>query len=450
ILGDPSARRRFVREARAAASSNHANVGSVFHLGRQDDLYYYAMQFVDGEGLDRVILRTFRLEASTALSVAARVAAGLEAIAKQNLVHRDIKPSNIVVVLKGAQIVNAKIIDLGLAKNIADDELPSTMSDPGSFVGTPAYASPEQFAGIEVDIRSDLYSLGVTLWEMLSGEPPFRGSSTELSYLHRSQALPVERLKQFPRPIVRLLVKLLEKDPSRRFQSPTDLLRAIAKVTETFKSERCVATNRADSRVETVSVRRDRSTRNWRPALSSAKALAGRRLVALVLGVAGLCTYLLLTGQQRLLFNQREDCERSIAVLPFENLGCNQEDADFVDGLHDEILRYLAGVTQLRVVSRTSVMRYQRDNLSDPRQITNELGVTNVLEGTIRRDGNRVRVSMELVDAVNDNTIWADSYDRNLTDVLTSQSEIAEQVAARIIARFKLERPEREREKTNR
>ncbi|MBV8586423.1 MAG: serine/threonine protein kinase, partial [Verrucomicrobia bacterium] len=162
ILGDPSARRRFVREARAAASVNHANVASVFHLGRQDDLYYYAMQFVDGEGLDRVILRTVKLEASTALSVTARVAAGLEAIAKQNLVHRDIKPSNIVVVSKGTRIVNAKIIDLGLAKNIADEELPSTISDPGSFVGTPAYASPEQFAGIEVDIRSDLYSLGVT------------------------------------------------------------------------------------------------------------------------------------------------------------------------------------------------------------------------------------------------------------------------------------------------
>jgi serine/threonine protein kinase len=161
FIGDESARRRFVSEARAAASVRHPNVASVFHLGKSGDSYFYAMEFVDGESLDKVIRRSGRLEPSTALKVTALVAAGLEAIDRQNLVHRDIKPSNIMVSMHGDNIANAKIIDLGLAKGtVADDSSISEISIQGAFAGTPTYASPEQFSGVGADIRSDLYSLG--------------------------------------------------------------------------------------------------------------------------------------------------------------------------------------------------------------------------------------------------------------------------------------------------
>ncbi|MGA8476895.1 MAG: serine/threonine-protein kinase, partial [Chthoniobacterales bacterium] len=189
LIGDESARRRFVREARVAASVRHPSVASVFHLGKSGGSYFYAMEFVEGESLDKVIRRSGRLEPLVALGVAKRVAAGLEAIQKQNLVHRDIKPSNIVVSFDGDKIANAKIIDLGLAKGaVAEDD---SISSQGTFVGTPQYASPEQFAGIGADIRSDLYSLGITLWEMLSGKLPFQGSSAELMQQHRHAVLPM-------------------------------------------------------------------------------------------------------------------------------------------------------------------------------------------------------------------------------------------------------------------
>ena len=172
-LGDESARRRFLREARAAASVRHPNVASVFHLGRSNGEYFYAMEFVEGETLESLIKRSGRLEVKLALEIATQVAAGLAAIHEQNLVHRDIKPTNIMVRLKDGGRVSAKIIDLGLAKAVGEAAPESAISAPGGFAGTPEFASPEQFAGIGVDIRSDLYSLGVTLWEMLASEAPF-------------------------------------------------------------------------------------------------------------------------------------------------------------------------------------------------------------------------------------------------------------------------------------
>jgi serine/threonine protein kinase len=169
FLGDESARLRFLREARAAASVRHPNVASVFHLGRTGQNYFYAMEFVEGETLENLIRRSGRLDVKLALEIVTQVAAGLVAVHKQNLVHRDIKPSNIMVSLEGEGIGTVKIIDLGLAKTVAKSHSEAAISMPGVFAGTPEFASPEQFAGVPVDIRSDLYSLGVALWEMLTG-----------------------------------------------------------------------------------------------------------------------------------------------------------------------------------------------------------------------------------------------------------------------------------------
>src|SRR6266446_2547506 len=230
-LGDESVRLRFLREARAAASVRHPNVASVLHLGRTGSSYFYAMEFVEGETLENLIKRSGRLEVKLALEIATQVAAGLAAVHEQNLVHRDIKPSNIMVRLKEERSVTAKIIDLGLAKTVGESASEAGISSPGVFAGTPEFASPEQFAGVQVDIRSDLYSLGVTLWAMVTGQPPFRGSSAEVMYQHQHEPLPLEQLKDVPQPVVVLLEKLLEKDPAQRFRTPSEFLNAIPTIT---------------------------------------------------------------------------------------------------------------------------------------------------------------------------------------------------------------------------
>lgn len=238
FLKEPSARHRFFREARSAASVRHPNVATVYHLGSRGREIYYAMEFVEGETLENLIKRFGRLDVKLALDVVKRVAEGLTAVHKQKLVHRDIKPSNIMVSAEGDAIASVKIIDLGLAKMV--DELnPETESSiPGTFVGTPEFASPEQIAGVGVDIRSDLYSLGVTLWRMLGCSGPFKGNPAAVMHQQQHAPLPTEELKGVPQPAIAFLEVLLEKDPARRFQSPADLLKVVPMITAAIEERR--------------------------------------------------------------------------------------------------------------------------------------------------------------------------------------------------------------------
>jgi serine/threonine protein kinase len=236
-LGDESVRLRFLREARAAASVRHPNVASVFHLGRTSKSYFYAMEFVEGETLDSLIKRSGRLEVKLALEIATQIASGLVAVHKQKLVHRDIKPNNIMVNMEQG-IVTAKIIDLGLAKAVTEPACQTAISIAGGFAGTPEFASPEQCAGVGVDIRSDLYSLGVMLWEMITGHAVFRGSPTEVMYQHQHAPLPLKQLEGVPQPVVVLLKMLLEKDPGRRFENPAELLKAMMAIVTAIDARR--------------------------------------------------------------------------------------------------------------------------------------------------------------------------------------------------------------------
>ena len=299
-LGDDSALLRFLREARAAASVRHPNVASVFHLGRTGDNYFYAMEFVDGETLEKLIKRSIHLEVKLALEIALQVAAGLAAVHEQNLVHRDIKPSNIMVSLKKERSVTAKIIDLGLAKTLDASASEAGISSPGAFAGTPEFASPEQFAGVGVDIRSDLYSLGVTLWEMLTGKAPFQGTPSEVMHQHQHAPLPLEQLEDVPQPVVVLLAVLLEKDPTRRFQDPTELLKVVPAVMRAVEARRTI--KHQDIRLNLL----DRSN----PLQEKPTAIRVPK--------------------------------RSIAVLPFETLGQVKGKTYFADGIQDEILSNLA------------------------------------------------------------------------------------------------------------
>jgi serine/threonine protein kinase len=222
-LGDAPAQLRFLREARSAASVRHPNIASVFHLGKTGSSYFYAMEFVEGETLEKFIKRSGCLEVNVALEIVTQVTAGLVAVHKRKLVHRDIKPSNIMVSLEEGGAVSVKIIDLGLAKSLDEPGTQTAISTPGAFAGTPEYASPEQFAGLPIDIRSDLYSLGATLWEMLTGRAPFQGTAGEVMHQHQHAPLPLEQLKDVPQPLVVLLETLLQKDPAKRPQNPAEL-----------------------------------------------------------------------------------------------------------------------------------------------------------------------------------------------------------------------------------
>ncbi|MBV8277671.1 MAG: protein kinase, partial [Verrucomicrobia bacterium] len=340
--------------------------------------------------------------------------------------HRDIKPSNMMVSWEDGRLENVKIIDLGLAKGVTEDSL----SIAGSFIGTPTYASPEQFAGLGTDIRSDLYSLGVTLWEMLSGKPPFHGLAAELMDQHQHAAPPIEKLKGIPEPVIALLQVLLAKDSNQRFQTPAQLQKALTRVREAIASGSKLTADELRSAGELVVPR-------------SPKAKPRKQTIRWLLGAGGCLAILLIAwfflfGHSGFLSNQQANqavaAEKSIAVLPFESLSENKSDGYFADGVQDEILNNLAKIAQLTVISRTSVMQYRGDAKRDLRQIANALGVANILEGTVRHDGSRVRVSIELIDARNDRTIWADSYDRDLSDIFAIQSDVAQTIASKLTA----------------
>src|SRR6516162_9695275 len=236
IAGNWDARERFLREARAAARLRHPNIASVFYYGvrRSDGQCFYAMELVEGETLEARMRRDGSLPASFALAIVAQVARAMALAESQGLVHRDLKPANLMLV--SGPDITVKIIDFGLAKTTAA----ASESDitHGAFVGTPAFASPEQLRGADVDIRSDLYSLGVIVWQIVAGKAPFRGSPTEVMYQHQHASLPIEQLKDVPQPVAFLLEMLLQKDPARRFKGPADLLKAIPMITDALDARR--------------------------------------------------------------------------------------------------------------------------------------------------------------------------------------------------------------------
>src|SRR6516162_9046543 len=235
IAWSGDARERFLREARAAARLRHPNIASVFYYGvrRSDGQCFYAMELVEGETLEARMRRDGSLPAYFALAVVAQVARAMALAESQGLVHRDLKPANLM--LTSGPDLMVKIIDFGLAKTAAASESDITH---GAFVGTPAFASPEQVRGDGVDIRSDLYSLGVIVWQMVAGKAPFRGYPAQVMYQHQHASLPIEQLKDVPQPVAFLLEMLLQKDPGRRFKGPADLLKAIPMITDALDARR--------------------------------------------------------------------------------------------------------------------------------------------------------------------------------------------------------------------
>ena len=407
------ARERFVREARAAAALRHENIATVHQFGMRLETgqYFYAMELIEGETLEERVRRAGPLDARTTIKIAQQVTSALAAAEKHGLVHRDLKPANLMLVSSDGETAHVtndkkllvKIIDFGLAKAIHTQIDPKSLTH-DRFVGTPAFASPEQFEHSALDVRSDIYSLGETLWFALTGNTPFGGRSVdEIHRAQKSNVLPVEQLKaaHVPHRLKSLLGSMLAFEPASR--PGTGELAA--------RLQRCSP--------EARSVRRTRA------------AFAAAAVV--VLGMSALFVFQRLWIENAALNSAPE---KSIAVLPFENLSDDPNNVYFADGVQDEILTGLSRVADLKVISRTSVLQYKSGVARNLREIAQQLGVANVVEGSVQRSGNRVRVNAQLVDARNDAHLWAETYDRDLADVFAIQSEIAKAIADQLQAKL--------------
>ncbi len=416
------ARERFLREARAAAALRHEHIGTVFQFGISEETgqFFYAMELIEGETLDERIRRTGPLSVRTTIDIAQQVASALAAAEKRSLIHRDLKPGNLMVISpddeeggtaeRGVPIV--KIIDFGLAK-VLNAPVDLTRLTHDGFVGTPAFASPEQFENSALDVRSDIYSLGATLWFALTGKTPFGGQGfEEIRRAQQSDVLPFEQLKaaRVPSRLKSLLKSMLAFEPAARpgtHELTTELRRCAAQVD---------------------------GERRARIALAAAAIL--------ILGASAFSIiWPLSKGHQPAAVTQKPPltfpvAEKSIAVLPFENRSEEKQNAYFADGVQGEILTDLAKVADLKVISRTSVMQYRSGPQRNVRQIGQELGVAHVVEGSVQRSGNRVRVNVQLVDARTDRQLWAQTYDRDLADVFAIQSEIAKAIASELDAKL--------------
>src|SRR5438874_2521287 len=396
------ARERFMREARTAASLRHPNVATVYHFGIREETgqCFCAMELVEGETLEMRVRRTGPLDAFTTIDIALQVSSALATAEKQGLVHRDLKPANLMLAAdseadtpkSGKQAVPAivvKVIDFGVAKALV--EKPDAMGlTHGGFVGTPAFASPEQFTDAPVGVRSDIYSLGATLWYLLTGHRPFEGATIEqIGASQHSQALPIEQLKaaRVPSRLISLLVSMLATEPVAR------------------PDVRALTSQLQDCRAQIL----DR----WKIVKRFALAAA---LVALVIVAA----VLLFPQKRNQPFSGAANTSgippKSIAVLPFRNLSEDKENAFFADGIQDDLVTSLARIKDLKVVSRGSVASYRDLSGRRLRAIAQELGVGALLEGSVRRTANRVLVNVQLTDATTERQIWSDRYDRTLKD----------------------------------
>ncbi len=412
VASDPKALSRFEREAKVLATLSDPNILTIHDFGTDQGISYAVMELLKGETL-RSRIREGSIPWKKAVEMAIPIAEGLSAAHSAGIIHRDLKPENIFLTSED----RLKILDFGLARRelqvpeqqVTSAPTVSRQTVPHTIMGTIPYMSPEQVRGDQADFRTDLFSLGSVLYEMISGQPAFlRQSSAETmaAILKEDPVLPQDVHPE----LTRIILHCLEKKPENRFQSARDLA---------FHLQSILTTT-------TVSAP---EAKKRQPAIRNAVLLLG--IVLLI--AAGWW----LQGK----YSRPRSREKSIAVLPFSNLGENKENEYFSDGMTEDVILQLSKVGDMKVISRTSIMPYKKSGKS-MRQIGKELGVTTILQGSVRRSENRLRIVAQLIDAETDEHIWADTYDRELQDVFEIQSEVAERIATAL--KLKLSPPEKE------
>jgi serine/threonine-protein kinase len=405
FTGDAERLKRFQQEAQAVVALNHPNILTVYEIGEDHSTHYIASELIDGETL-RQRVEHGRIEVGEAVGVAIQVASALAAAHEAGIVHRDINPGNIMLRPDGY----VKVLDFGIAK-LAEQEAPATMpkdealllveTNLGSIIGTVPYMSPEQACGAPADKRTDIWSLGVVLYEMVTGHEPFTGDTPRevmTSILEKEPPPLTSHIKQTPAELRQIIGKALRKDRTERYQSVSEMVQALKNLRHKLELNAAPL---------------------WLRWTRSPAALA---LVVLVAALA-----LALPFYRHRNLTTSSPPEKSIAVLPFIDLSETKDQEYFCDGMSEEILEALAKVDGLRVVARTSSFPFKGKSVN-AREVGEKLNVANVLEGSLRREGNRVRVTAELINARSGFHLWTETYDRELAGVFALQDEITRSI----------------------
>ncbi len=434
---DPQALERFRREARAASALNHPNICTIHDIDEHEGQPFIVMELLEGQTLsDRIAGK--RLEVGEVLELALQITDALEAAHAKGIVHRDIKPANLFITARG----QAKVLDFGLAKlaselraaEAAETAASATavtaemqLTRPGTAMGTLGYMSPEQARGEELDARTDLFSFGAVLYEMATGWQPFYGKTTAIVHdaiLNREPTSPLELKPELPKKLEEIIYKALEKDRRLRYQTASDLHADLLRLRRERESGRSAVP--AVPAVPAEPVSRVRAPLRWW--LAGAGAVLALLVVAAIgLNLGGLRERL----QKRWLGPPAARRVESLAVLPLENLSRDPEQDYFADGMTEALITELAQIKALKVISRTSVAQYKGTRKPVP-QIGQELRADALVEGSVQRSGERVRITAQLIHAATDRHLWAKSYERDHRDILTLQSEVAAAIAREI------------------
>jgi len=423
LAEDEQARRRLIGEARAAARLDHPNICTIHEVGEENGRCFIVMQYLEGETLASRAARK-SLDLREALEIAIQVAEALSEAHSKGIIHRDVKPQNIMITPRR----QTKVMDFGLAKilregPIDESQAETVLTEAGTIVGTVPYMSPEQLHGEDLDGRADIFSFGAVLYEMISGRQPFTGRGTAAMISAILTKDPISLRDQAPEALDEIVKKCLAKDREQRYQTMGEVTKVLSIVLS--ECETSAASGSEASTVKLQAVTTDPVITGHGFIASNRKPLAGALIIFVVAAIA-----------YAMLFRSAPDIRhpqiKSLAVIPLENLSGDAQQEYFADGMTEALISNLAQISALnRVISRTSVMRYKGSPKSLP-EIAQELNVDAVIEGSVRRSEGRVRITAKLIPAATDSPVWTREYERNLTDVLKLESEVARAIADEI------------------